>query len=210
MYLPPHFDEQRPDVLHQAMRDYPLAMVVTLGAAGIEANHLPLEFDASAGPHGVLRGHVSRANGMWRDASRDIDTLAVFQGPQAYISPSWYATKAETGRVVPTWNYVVVHAYGRIRFIEDGDWLLAHLMRMTNRFEAGRPEPWRVTDAPADFIQGLLKGIVGFELEVTRLAGKWKMSQNRSEADRDGVVKGLGSDEAVAKLIGGIATAKRQ
>lgn len=204
MYIPPQFDEQRPDVLHQAMHDHPLAMVVTLGAAGLDANHLPLEFDVVAGPHGTLRGHVSRANPMWRDASHEVDTLAVFQGPQAYISPSWYATKAEAGKVVPTWNYVVVHAYGRIRFIEDGDWLLAHLTRMTNRFEAGRPEPWRVTDAPADFIQGLLKGIVGFELEVTRLAGKWKMSQNRSEADRRGVVEGLAATEdgsAVARLI---------
>jgi transcriptional regulator len=206
MYVPSHFDEQRPDVLHQAMHDHPLAMVVTLGAAGLDANHLPLEFDAAAGPNGTLRGHVSRANPMWRDASRDVDTLAVFQGPQAYISPSWYATKAETGKVVPTWNYLVMHAYGRIRFIEDGDWLLAHLTRMTNRFETGRPEPWRVTDAPADFIQGLLKGIVGFELEVTRLAGKWKMSQNRSEADRRGVVEGLATTEggsAVARLVGG-------
>jgi transcriptional regulator len=204
MYIPPQFDEQRPDVLHRAMHDHPLAMVVTLSAGTLDANHLPLEFDAAAGPRGTLRGHVSRANPLWRDASREVETLAVFQGPQAYISPSWYASKADAGKVVPTWNYVVVHAHGRIRFMEDGDWLLAHLTRMTNRFEAGRAEPWHVTDAPADFIQGLLKGIVGFELEVTRLAGKWKMSQNRNDADRRGVVEGLTTTEggsAVARLI---------
>ena len=187
------------------MQDHPLAAVITLGQSGLDANHLPLDFDPEPSPLGTLRGHVSRANGMWREASKDVDTLAIFQGPNAYISPSWYPSKHESGgRAVPTYNYIVVHAYGRIRFIEDAEWLRAHVTKLTDRFEAGSAEPWKVTDAPPDFIDGLLKGIVGFELEVTRLAGKWKMSQNRSEADRRGVVEGLGvSNDAVARLVGG-------
>ena len=126
MYIPRHFEETRVDVLHQLMRDEPFGALVTLAAGGLEANHLPFELDTAAGPFGTLRGHVSRANAVWRAASADVEALAIFQGPQRYVTPSWYPTKAETGKVVPTWNYVVVHAYGPIRFVEDPSWLHAH------------------------------------------------------------------------------------
>ena len=191
MYLPSHFEESRPDVLHDLIRTHPLAALVTLGSKGLDANHLPLELDPGSGPFGTLRGHVARGNPVWHDFSRDIEALAVFQGPQAYISPSWYLTKRETGKVVPTYNYIVVHAYGPLRIIEDRAWLRGLVERLTNRYEAGRAEPWKVTDAPADFVEQMLGAIVGIEIPLTRLVGKWKVSQNRPSADRDGVVTGL-------------------
>jgi transcriptional regulator len=149
---------------------------------------------------------VSRANAVWRDSDPAVEALAIFQGPQRYVTPSWYPTKAETGKVVPTWNYVVVHAYGPLRFVEDPAWLHAHIARLTARHEEGRERPWQVSDAPEDYIAGLVRGIVGFELPVTRLAGKWKVSQNRGEADRAGVTTGLRADAdpasaAMADLI---------
>jgi transcriptional regulator len=206
MYIPRHFEETRVDVLHQLIRDEPFGALVTLGGDGLEANHLPFELDAAAGPFGTLRGHVSRANAVWRESDPDVEALAIFQGPQRYVTPSWYPTKAETGKVVPTWNYVVVHAYGPIRFIDDPAWLLAHVERLTERHEADRERPWQVSDAPEDYVAGLVRGIVGFELPVTRLAGKWKVSQNRGEADRAGVTTGLRADAdpasaAMADLI---------
>ena len=206
MYIPRHFEETRVDVLHQLIRDEPFGALVTLGSDGLEANHLPFELDAAAGPFGMLRGHVSRANAVWRDSNPAVEALAIFQGPQRYVTPSWYPTKAETGKVVPTWNYVVVHAYGPLRFVEDPAWLLAHVARLTARHEEGRERPWQVSDAPEDYIAGLVRGIVGFELPVTRLAGKWKVSQNRGEADRAGVTTGLRADAdpasaAMADLI---------
>jgi len=207
MYNPPHFEESRVDVLHQLMQQEPFAVVVTLGAAGLNANHLPLEVDVSTPPFGTLRGHVSRANAMWKDAQSGVETLVIFEGPHHYVTPDWYPTKAETGKSVPTWNYVVVHAYGTPRFIEDPAWLRAHVERLTNRQEASRPVPWRVSDAPDDYVQTQLKGIVGFELPITRIFGKWKVSQNRTEADRRGVVAGLrgigddGDAAAIADLV---------
>ena len=190
MYNPHHFEETRIEVLHELMQREPFAVVVTLGASGLDANHLPLELDASTPPFGTLRGHVSRANAMWKESSK-VETLVIFEGPQHYVTPDWYPTKAQTGKSVPTWNYVVVHAYGTPRFIEDPVWLRAHVERLTNRHEASRPAPWQVSDAPEDYVQGQLKGIVGFELPITRISGKWKVSQNRIEADRRGVVAGL-------------------
>jgi transcriptional regulator len=142
---------------------------------------------------------------VWRDFSRDVEALAVFQGPQAYISPSWYHTKRETGKVVPTYNYIVVHAYGPMRIIEDRAWLLGLVERLTNRYEAGRAEPWKVTDAPADFVEQMLGAIVGIEIPLTRLRGKWKVSQNRPSADRDGVVTGLrGVKDSEAQAMSGL------
>jgi len=206
MYIPRHFEETRVDVLQQLIRDEPFGALVTVGGNGLEANHLPFELDAAAGPFGTLRGHVSRANAVWRDSNPAVEALTIFQGPQRYVTPSWYPTKAETGKVVPTWNYVVVHAYGPIRFIDDPAWLLAHVERLTERHEADRERPWQVSDAPEDYVAGLVRGIVGFELPVTRLAGKWKVSQNRGEADRAGVTTGLRADAdpasaAMADLI---------
>jgi len=192
MYVPAHFEETRPDVLGRLIHDHPLAALVTLGRDGLSANHIPLELDPEPAPLGTLRGHVARANPVWRDFSRDVEVLAIFQGPQAYISPAWYETKRETGKVVPTYNYVVVHAYGPLRIVEDRAWLRALVERLTNRHEAARPEPWKVTDAPAGYIEQMLGAIIGVEIPLTRLVGKWKVSQNRPAVDRDGVVSALG------------------
>lgn len=201
MYVPAHFEETRPEVLHELIREHPLAALVTLGPGGLDANHIPLELDSEPAPLGTLRGHVARGNPVWREFSRDVEALAVFQGPQAYISPAWYQTKRETGKVVPTYNYAVVHAYGPMKVIEDRTWLRGLVERLTNRHEAGRPGAWKVTDAPADFIDQMLGAIVGIEIPLTRLVGKWKVSQNRPAADREGVVKalsGLSNDDARA------------
>ena len=191
MYVPAYFEETRPEVLHELIFEHSLAALVTLGSGGLNANHIPIELDPGPAPFGTLRGHVARGNPVWHDFSRDVEALAVFQGPQVYISPSWYQTKRETGKVVPTYNYVVVHAYGPMRIIEDRAWLRGLVERLTNRYEAGRAVPWKVTDAPADFVEQMLGAIVGIEIPLTRLRGKWKVSQNRPPADLDGVVKGL-------------------
>jgi transcriptional regulator len=206
MYLPAHFEETRVEVIHQLIREHPLAALVTLGSAGLDANHIPLEIDPEPAPFGTLRGHVVRANPVWRDFSRDVEALTVFQGPQAYISPAWYQTKKETGKVVPTFNYIVVHAYGSLRIIEDEAWLRGLVERLTTRHESGRAEPWKVSDAPEDFIKTQLRAIVGIEMPVTRLVGKWKVSQNRPPVDREGVVRGLSemndaNAAAMARLV---------
>jgi len=191
MYTPSHFEETRVAVLHQLIREHALATFVTLGPEGLNANHIPFEIDPEPAPFGTLRGHVARGNPVWRDFSKEIEALLVFQGPQAYISPSWYPTKKETGKVVPTYNYIVVHAYGPLRPIEDRVWLRNLVERLTNRYEAARVEPWKITDAPADYIETMLGAIVGIEIPVTRLVGKWKASQNRPPVDRKGVISGL-------------------
>ena len=206
MYMPAHFEETRAEVMHRLIHEHPLAVLVTLGSTGLSANHIPLEIDSEPAPFGTLRGHVARANPVWRDFSRDIEALTVFQGPQAYISPAWYQTKKETGKVVPTFNYIVVHAYGSLRIIEDEAWLRGLVERLTTRHESGRAEPWKVSDAPEDFIKTQLRAIVGIEMPVTRLVGKWKVSQNRPAADREGVVQGLGAMKdanasAMSKLV---------
>lgn len=194
MYNPAHFVEDRPEVLRTLMRDYPLGALVTLGSTGLDANHIPFEFDpapTAEAPHGKLLAHVARANPVWKDFSRDHDALVIFQGPQAYITPSWYESKREHGKVVPTYNYCVVHAHGPLRVIDDAAWLLAMVTRLTARHESARPAPWAVADAPPDFIAKQLAAIVGIEIPVTRLVGKWKVSQNRPAVDRPGIVSGL-------------------
>jgi transcriptional regulator len=196
MYNPPHFKEERVEVLHELIRRHPLATLVTLGPDGLTANHIPLEIDPEPAPFGTLRGHVARANPVWRIRAADVDTLVIFSGPQRYITPAWYATKQVSGKVVPTWNYVVVHAHGPLHVIDDRAWLRSFVTRLTDRHESARAEPWRVTDAPADFVDKQLAGIVGIEVPVRRLEGKWKVSQNRDPADRAGVVAGLrGTDD---------------
>jgi len=205
LYIPAHFREDRTEVLHQAIRQTGLATLVTLGADGLEASHVPLLLDPESGPQGALRGHIARANPQWRRASANMPALAIFLGPGAYISPSAYATKRATGRVVPTWNYVAVHAYGTIEFFDDAERLRAIVTDLTERHEIGREPPWMVSDAPADYIAGMLRGIVGFRLAITRLEGKRKLSQNRSADDQAGVVRMLGSggenEQAIAHLM---------
>ena len=202
MYLPSHFEETRAEVLRQLIRSHPLGTLVTFGADGLNANHVPFEFDPDPAPFGILRAHVARANPVWRDFSKEVEPLVIFQGPQIYITPSWYQTKKETGKVVPTFNYIVVHAYGAMRVFEDAGWLRKFVGGLTDRFEAARARPWAVSDAPEDFVASQLRAIVGIEIAVTRLIGKWKTSQNRPSADQKGVVAGLReSDDAVAQAM---------
>ncbi len=206
MYLPPEFREERVPVLHEAIRQAALGTLVTLGEGGLEASHVPMLIDPEPAPYGTLIGHIARANPQWRRPTAGVQALAMFLGPDAYISPAWYATKRQTGKVVPTWNYVAIHAYGELRFFEDAERLLRLVTRLTETHEAGRPEPWAVSDAPEEFIRAQLKGIVGFELPIVRLEGKWKMSQNRRAEDRTGAIEGLrregGAEEAVAEIMG--------
>ena len=200
MYIPKHFEERRVEILHELIRRHPLGALVTLTARGLEANHIPFEVDPDPAPFGILRGHIARANPLWRD-SQNAEALVIFQGPDLYISPSWYATKSETGKVVPTWNYAAVHARGALRFIEDRNWLRIFVEKLTRRHESKRRAPWKVTDAPADFLEAQLGAIVGLEVPITELLGKWKVSQNRPPRDRDGVIDGLrreGGDAASA------------
>jgi transcriptional regulator len=183
MYTPGHFNETRLDILHGLIAQHPLGTLVTQGADGLSADHIPFEIaPASAdAPFGVLRAHVARANPLWRQTG---DALVVFQGPSGYISPSLYEDKPLTGKVVPTWNYAVVHAHGALRAVEDPQWILALLERLTAQHEALSSAPWSVADAPPEFIDKLLGAIVGIEIPLRRLDGKWKMSQNRSAHDR--------------------------
>jgi len=193
MYLPAHFAESRPQVLRDFIAAQPLGLLVTQNrAGGIDANSVPFFLDAGdeASP-GVLRAHVARANPLWKEARDDVDALVVFQGPQGYVSPAWYPSKAEHGKVVPTWNYLMVQARGRLRAVDDKAWLRAFVTRLTDHHEGGRAAPWAVTDAPADFIEATLGAIVGIEIPLSSLVGKWKVSQNRSAADRAGVADGL-------------------
>ena len=206
MYVPKHFEEQRPDVLHDLMRSHPLAALVTVTPNGLEANHIPFEIDPGPAPLGTLRGHIARANSLWRDFSRDVHALAIFQGPNTYVSPSWYPTKQDTGKVVPTWNYAVVHAHGPLRIVEDPTWLKSLVTRLTSRHEMERKQPWNVSDAPVDYIEKQLEAIVGLEMPIARLTGKWKVSQNRPAVDQAGVVEGLlqqggESAAAIASLV---------
>lgn len=201
MYIPSQFNESRLDVLHGLVGQHPLGTLVTMGASGLNANHIPFEIDAGGGGHGVLRAHIARANPLWKDYSQDVEALVIFQGAQGYISPSWYPTKEVDGRAVPTWNYMVVHAYGPLRIIDDATWIRSQLERLSGQHEAGRARPWTLDDAPAEYIEKLLKAIVGIEIPISRIAGKWKVSQNQPEVNRVGVAQGLrgqGSDSACA------------
>ncbi len=192
MYLPKHFEESRAEVLHELIRTHPLGLLVTLADAGLQANPVPFVLDADpAGGPGILRAHVARANPLWRETRSDVEALVVFQGPQAYVSPSWYPSKAEHGKVVPTWNYVMVQARGTLRAIDDPAWVRAFVTRLTTRHEAAQAKPWAVADAPPDYIEATARAIVGLEITLSALVGKWKVSQNRSAADRAGVASGL-------------------
>jgi len=191
MYIPPHFEQPDIEVMHDLIRNRPLATLVTLSSDGINANHIPLHLSPAPEPFGVLRGHVARANPIWRDLESDADTLAIFHGPDAYISPSWYATKQETGKVVPTWNYTVVHAYGSLCIIDNASWIRSQMEALTTHHEAAFPEPWAVSDAPEDFTEKLIGAVVGIEMVITRLFGKWKISQNQPPQNQTSVIHGL-------------------
>jgi transcriptional regulator len=190
MYLPKHFAEDDVAEMHALMRAHPLATLVSHGPDGLDANHIPLLL-ADAAPCGKLQGHVARANPLWKPGRVAGEVLVVFQGDECYISPSGYATKAEHGKVVPTWNYVAVHAYGDLRVIDDPDWILAQVSALTAANETALPQPWRVTDAPADYIEKMLGAIVGIEITITRLLGKWKVSQNQPPANQASLVAAL-------------------
>lgn len=191
MYNPRAFREERIEVLHAAMRGLGACTLVSQGPEGLLATHLPIELDPAPAPWGTLRCHLARANPHWQALGPEREVLAIFQGPQGYVSPGWYATKRETGKAVPTWNYVAIHARGTARTYDDPERLLAHVTALTARHEAGRAEPWAPADAPADFIAAQLKAIVGVEVPLAHVEGKWKVSQNRTRADREGVVAGL-------------------
>ena len=191
MYLPAHFAETRPDELHAIVREHPLGMLVTHSSSGLDANHLPFEIDPDRGSAGTLLAHIARANPLWTEISSGAEVLVVFRGPQGYISPSWYPSKHEAHRQVPTWNYEVVHAHGRLYFVDDEKFVRGLVARLTRRHEASEPQPWKMGDAPPDYLEQMLSSIVGIEVELTRLEGKRKLSQNREARDREGASRAL-------------------
>jgi transcriptional regulator len=191
MYTPKDFLVEDAATIQQFLHAHPFAILVTMTAEGLLATHLPLMFDEQPAPHGTLVGHVSRANQQWRDSDPTQQALAIFSGPETYVTPNWYAAKAETGRVVPTWNYAAIHVYGTLDFFDDPDRLRTIVTRLTNVHEANSPRPWKVSDAPASYIEGQLRAIVGFEMRITRIEAKQKFNQNRSAEDRAGVIRGL-------------------
>jgi transcriptional regulator len=201
MYLPRHFLEDRTDVLHAFIERHPLGALVAMTAGGLTADHIPMRIKQGRSAAGRLCGHVARANAVWRTLEPDAPVLVIFGGADSYITPSWYAAKAETGKVVPTWNYSVVHAHGRIRFIDDAAWVDAFVRELTNAHESARDPPWHVTDAPSDYVGAMVKAIVGFEIEVDRLVGKFKANQNRDARDREGVAAGLRASGIATDLI---------
>ncbi|HJR29281.1 MAG TPA: FMN-binding negative transcriptional regulator [Pseudomonas sp.] len=206
MYTPNAFAINDLNELHQQILGTRLAMLVTHGEQGLQASHLPLLLNVNDGPHGTLYGHFARANPQWRELQNGAEALVIFAGADAYVSPEFYPSKAEHGKVVPTWNYVAVHAYGTAEVFSDADRLRDLVSALTDRHESGRASPWKVADAPADYIDGMLKAIVGFALPIQRLEGKRKLSQNRNAADIAGVREGLaaspdGHDQAIAHLM---------
>ena len=208
MYRPPAFREDRPEVLHGLIRQYPLGVLITQGAEGLDANHIPWWLEVADSGEVRLLGHIARANPLWKSSPMRPEVLVIFQGPAQYISPGWYPTKQVHGRVVPTWNYVVVHAHGRLVFHEDPAWIRAQMERLTGQMEAAQPQPWSIDEAPPEYIEALLATVVGVEIVVDRLEGKWKLSQNQPEVNRAGVVVGLAGrgDPAaseMARLVAG-------
>ncbi len=201
MYQPPTFREDDLGTQHALIRAHPLGMLITAGSEGILANPVPFLLDDTGGGKGVLRAHVARANRQWQEIRDGAATLVVFQGADAYVTPSWYRTKQETGKVVPTWNYAVVQARGAATIIEDAAWLRAQIDALTDRHEGRRAQPWHVGDAPEPFIAGQLKGIVGIEIAIAAIEGKWKVSQNRPEGDREGVARGFSEDAPNPEML---------
>lgn len=200
MYCPTLFREQRLEKLHEIIKKYPLAMLITSGENRLTANLIPFTLDP-IGEYGTLHAHLARGNRQLKDLQQDTEVLVVFQGPAAYVSPSWYPSKADEGKVVPTWNFVMVQARGKARLIENADWLQAQIGQLTDQQEQTRPHPWRVNDAPEAFVEQQLKGIVGVEIPISQLEGKWKISQNRTVADQEGVIAGLSSEGISPEMV---------
>lgn len=205
MYQPPHFREDRIEVQHALIRRHPLGTLITAGPGGLIANAIPFLVNSSVGVRGTLLAHLARANRQLDELAAVAECLVVFQGPQDYVTPSWYETKRETGKVVPTWNYATVHCWGRPTVIDDAEWLRRQIGALTDHKEGMRAAPWRVEDAPEPFVAAQIKGIVGLEIPITRSEGKWKASQNRSEADRAGVVEGLRLEDAASEMAALVA-----
>ena len=191
MYVPAHFDESRTEVLHALIAQHPFGTLVTHGASGLDANHIPFELLANEGALGTLHAHVARANPLWQDVADGDEVLAIFRAGDAYVSPTWYPSKHETHRQVPTWNYVVVHAHGRIRIRDDEKFVRGVVARLTRTHEANEAQPWKMGDAPQDYLDTMLKMIVGLEIEITRLVGKSKLSQNKEARDIRGAGEAL-------------------
>ena len=206
MYIPASFAEVRIDVLQDLIESHPLGALITAAEDGLFATHIPFVIDRTSGAFGTLRGHIARANPHHRLAQQASEGLVIFTGPDAYVSPAFYPSKADHGRVVPTWNYVAVHAYGGVRFVDELDYVLRNVEALTRRHEAGRERPWSVSDAPPEYLEGLARAVVGVEIAIVRLEGKWKMSQNREARDAAGVAAGLATSERenereVARLV---------
>ncbi len=203
MYLPAAFALTDPEHLHRIMRAHPLGMLVTQGSEGLDANHIPFEFDPDTGPLGTLRAHVARANPVWQQVADGSPVLVVFRGEQAYVSPNWYPSKHETHRQVPTWNYEVVHARGTLTVHDDERFVRGVVARLTRQHEAGEPAPWKMADAPADYLAQMAAQIVGLEVAITSLVGKSKMSQNKEPRDREGVAEAFEARgrNALASLV---------
>lgn len=199
MYIPPHFQEPNESAIDQLIRDFSLATFVANTAEGLEVNHLPMQWLPEQGEQGVLRCHVAKANTIWKTMEGGLEVVAIFQGPDAYISPSWYPTKQQHGKVVPTWNYAVVHLHGSCIAVPEADWLHEHLVSLVDENETSFAEPWAVSDAPEDYINALKRSIVGLEIEVSRVDAKWKMSQNQPRVNRQGVAAGLEDMNPVAR-----------
>lgn len=195
MYQPPHFREERLDVQHALIRNHPLGLLISSGEDGLIANPIPFRLAKESHGLGTLQAHMARANPQWRALAKGAEALIVFQGADHYITPSWYETKRETGKVVPTWNYAIVQVRGTVKVMDDQDWLARQIADLTASQEGARKAPWAVTDAPAPFIQSQIKGIIGLEIDISEIHGKWKVSQNRPVADRAGVAQGLESED---------------
>lgn len=203
MYIPSHFEESDPDRLHALIANHPLGILVTHGASGLDANHLPFDLEARHGSLGVLHTHVARANCLWKDVASGDEVLVVFRAADAYISPNWYPSKHEHHRQVPTWNYMVAHAHGRVTVHDDERYLRGLVGRLTKRHEAAQPRPWRMGDSPQTFINEMLASIVGLEIEITRLVGKFKLGQNKETRDVLGAADALKAqgDHAIADAM---------
>ena len=206
MYTPKAFNSADSAEISALMRDRPFAAFISAGSGGLEVTHVPTVVKLHGGHPSVIECHLARANPHWKEFTQARDALMIFGGPQGYIRPNWYASKRLDGKVVPTWNYAVVHAHGRAEAVDDRAWLERHVSELTEQQEQGQSEPWATRDAPRSYLEAMLRGIVGIRIEITRLEGKWKMSQNRNAADRAGVVRGLrtretGDDEELASLV---------